>query len=84
MIYNMMSTPIKGLLDTNNKFAKFHSLGSQVNQYKLIHIGINLILLAMGLYKLNSMGLLPLSPSDYVDLVPKSRVRNIGFIDLEQ
>lgn len=43
--------------------------------FKLMYIGINLVLFGMGLYKLNTMGLLPLSPSDYVDLVPKSIVR---------
>jgi len=43
-------------------------------KYKLIFIGINMIILAIMLYKFYNMGLLPLNPSDYTDLIPKTKV----------
>jgi hypothetical protein len=38
-------------------------------KYKLMYIGINLILLGIVGYKLSMMGLLPVSAADYVDLI---------------
>jgi hypothetical protein len=38
--------------------------------------GINLCIVSIGLYKLYSLGLLPLSPADWIDLVPKTAVSN--------
>jgi hypothetical protein len=39
-------------------------------KYKVIYCAINLILCGIVAYKLSSMGLLPVSAADYVDLVP--------------
>jgi len=44
---------------------------SSTFKYKVIYCGINLILVGIVAYKLSSMGLLPVSAADYVDLVPK-------------
>lgn len=44
-------------------------------KYKIMYVGIHLILLSIVLYKLSAMGLLPVSAADYVDLVPPLDVR---------
>jgi hypothetical protein len=82
MIYQMMSGPISSMMTVNQKFARFSTLGNELAFYKLIYIGINLGVLGMGLYKLNTMGLLPLNPSDYVELIPKADVPFL--VNLEQ
>lgn len=74
MIGSMLTTPIKGLLNVETAFSKFKNCDQSLIQPKLTYIGINFVLLLMGLYKLYNMGLLPLSPSDYVDLIPRSKV----------
>jgi len=38
-------------------------------KYKVMYLGIHLILLVIVLWKLSAMGLLPVSAADYVDLV---------------
>lgn len=42
----------------------------ELSFYKLIYLGANLVILTFIAYKFSGMGLLPLSPSDYVDLLP--------------
>ena len=44
--------------------------------YKLIYFGINIVLLGIIIYKLSAMGLLPVSPTDYVDLIPLYQVQH--------
>jgi len=41
-----------------------------------MYLGIYSILLAIVIYKLSAMGLLPVSAADYVDLVPAYEVIN--------
>lgn len=43
---------------------------SELGFYKLIYFGANFAILGFIAYKFSGMGLLPLSPSDYVDLLP--------------
>ena len=45
-------------------------------QAKVVYIGINALVLAIGLNKLYSVGLLPFSPSDWIDLIPRQTVQN--------
>lgn len=52
-------------------FEPFETMVSSTFKYKVIYCGINLILVGIVAYKLSSMGLLPVSAADYVDLVPK-------------
>jgi preprotein translocase subunit SecY len=61
----------KGTIYDNNKvFEPFESMVSSTFKYKVIYCAINLVLLGIVAYKLSSMGLLPVSAADYVDLVP--------------
>lgn len=39
-------------------------------KYKVIYVVINLACLAVVSYKLSKMGLISLSPSSYIDLIP--------------
>ena len=43
-------------------------------KYKVMYLGIYLILLGIVAYKLSAMGLLPVSAADYVDMVPPFEV----------
>lgn len=43
-------------------------------KYKVMYLGIYLILLGIVVYKLSAMGLLPVSAADYVDMVPPFEV----------
>ena len=56
------------------EFEKFEGKGVSLIKFKLIYLMINLIILSIMLYKFYNMGLLPLNPSDYTELIPKSKV----------
>lgn len=45
-----------------------------LTKYKLMYLGIQLVLLAIVIYKLSAMGLLPVSAADYVDMVAPFQV----------
>lgn len=63
-----MSTKVRN--SHNAAFKEFESSGESLIKYKLIHSAINLILLGIVINKLLNVGLLPTSPSDWVDLIP--------------
>lgn len=52
--------------------------GKQVSllQYKLLYVVMASVLLAAGLYKCNSMGLLPVSSADWIGMIDAFRVRS--------
>ena len=45
-----------------------------MTKYKLMYLGIQIILLGIVVYKLSAMGLLPVSAADYVDMIPPFEV----------
>ncbi len=51
-------------------FEPYESLVASTFKYKVIYSAINLVLVGIVAYKLSTMGLLPVSAADYVDLVP--------------
>ena len=51
-------------------FEPYEGIVGSTFKYKVIYIGINLVLVGIVAYKLSTMGLLPVSAADYVDLVP--------------
>ena len=73
-MFTLMYNTVKATGSTNDVFRRFEQVKDAVIFYKLIYMGINGIVLAIGLYKLYNMGLLPLHPADYVDLVPHMKV----------
>lgn len=59
--------PIQGLLNTNNAFVKFETDGTraQLRAVKLVYVLMQFVLLAVGIWKVNAMGLLPYVPSRF-------------------
>ena len=71
MIFTLIINQLKSLIGINEKFKEFEPYKMQeLTFYKLIYFCINAALLGYSSYKLYHMGLLPLSPADYVDLLP--------------
>ncbi|KAL8243774.1 hypothetical protein R6Q59_010032 [Mikania micrantha] len=68
MVYMLFKNPIQGIMQTNQVFSKFESEGyrNQMLATKAVYILMQLLLLALGVYKVNSMGLLPNTRSDWL------------------
>ncbi|KAG5927510.1 hypothetical protein E4U42_002153 [Claviceps africana] len=68
MVFMAFKNPIIGLMATNQAFEKFHSEknAAQILQIKLVYVAMQLIALAVGVWKVNSMGLLPTTRSDWL------------------
>ena len=74
-VFTMISSQVKNLLGTNERFKEFEGFKlKEIGFYKLIYFLINLAVFGFCLYKLSGMGLLPFSPSDYVDLLPENDI----------
>lgn len=67
MVFMLFKGPIQGLLGTNAVFAKFESEGTRAKLVgvKIVYVLMQLLLLGLGIWKVNGMGLLP-----YVFCVP--------------
>lgn len=61
MVWMAFKNPVMGVLSTNQAFARFESdtNRSQMLPIKLVYVGMQLLALAVGIWKVNSMGLLP-------------------------
>ncbi|KAG5940193.1 hypothetical protein E4U53_007651 [Claviceps sorghi] len=68
MVFMAFKNPIVGLMATNQAFEKFNSEknAAQILQIKLVYVVMQLIALAVGVWKVNSMGLLPTTRSDWL------------------
>ncbi|KAG5961118.1 hypothetical protein E4U58_004395 [Claviceps cyperi] len=68
MVFMAFKNPIMGLMATNQAFEKFHSEknAGQILQTKLVYVVMQLVALAVGVWKVNSMGLLPTTRSDWL------------------
>lgn len=55
-------------------FEPYEHLVPSLLKYKAMYLGINIIILGIVVNKLSNMGLLPVSPTDYIDLIPPYRV----------
>lgn len=71
MICSVGINQIKGIFGVNEKFKVFeqHKF-EELSFYKLVYLLVNLAILLFIAYKLFNLGLLPLSPADYVELLP--------------
>ncbi|GMI03902.1 hypothetical protein TrRE_jg5304 [Triparma retinervis] len=79
--------PIKGVLGTNANFKRFESPpdappGARTNllQAKAIYVALNLVALAVGMYKMNSMGLLPMTTADWTNLIDQRGPEEINLM----
>ena len=63
MVYMLFMNPIKGILGLNQAFAKFESanesMKSKLMMVKVVYVVMQLGCLALGVWKVNGMGLLP-------------------------
>ena len=57
--------PIKAIFSTNTTFQRFNIPGINLTAQKLTFIAVQLVGLSLGIWKLNKMGLLPLTSADW-------------------
>ncbi|KHN98090.1 uncharacterized protein MAM_03851 [Metarhizium album ARSEF 1941] len=61
MVFMAFKNPIAGLMATNQTFERFNTdkNAAQILQTKLVYVAMQLVALGVGIWKVNSMGLLP-------------------------
>jgi hypothetical protein len=66
---------------SNLVFKPFENHEYSIWQYKLIYMGMQLVVVVFILYKINGMGLLPLNPADWMSLIdntiPSNKILNL-------
>ncbi|KAK5017814.1 hypothetical protein LTR39_001334 [Cryomyces antarcticus] len=68
MVFMLFKTPVQAVLGINNTFAKFELTEGKDRMLwvKLVYVAMNMLALALGLWKINGMGLLPTTRSDWL------------------
>ncbi|KAK3996195.1 hypothetical protein QBC44DRAFT_159181 [Cladorrhinum sp. PSN332] len=68
MVFMAFKNPVMGILATNQAFEKFESDTNKgkVLQVKMVYVVCQLVALALGVWKVNAMGLLPTTRSDWL------------------
>ncbi|KAK8052428.1 hypothetical protein PG993_003813 [Apiospora rasikravindrae] len=68
MVFMAFKNPIMGILGTQQAFERFESETNRggIFQVKLAYIAAQLVALALGVWKVNGMGLLPTTRSDWL------------------
>lgn len=61
MVFMAFKNPIMGILATNQAFERFETETNRANmvQVKLAYVAMQVVALALGIWKINAMGLLP-------------------------
>ena len=64
MVLMLFKNPIQSMFNINNVFYRFKTEGTKdkIVLVKLVYIATNLLALALGIWKVNAMGLLPYGP----------------------
>ncbi|KAJ9142861.1 ER membrane protein complex subunit 4 [Coniochaeta hoffmannii] len=73
MVFMAFKTPVMGLLSTNQAFERFETETNRgkILQAKLAYVLMQLVALALGVWKVNGMGLLPTTRSDWLAWEPQ-------------
>lgn len=68
MVVMAFKNPVVGLMATNQAFEKFESEGTKQKLLivKAVYVGMQVLALALGVWKVNGMGLLPTTKSDWL------------------
>ncbi|KAF4587398.1 ER membrane protein complex subunit 4 [Ophiocordyceps camponoti-floridani] len=68
MVFMAFKNPLVGLMGTNQAFEKFRTDGneSKLLQTKVVYVAMQLVALGVGIWKVNAMGLLPTTRSDWL------------------
>lgn len=61
MVAMAFKNPVMGLVATNQSFERFESEGNKTQMLlvKAVYVGMQILALALGIWKVNGMGLLP-------------------------
>jgi ER membrane protein complex subunit 4 len=88
-IFSIMMTgmslwnPLRALLGTNEAFKAFEKEeGIDLKVPKLIYAGLQLVAIAVALYKCSTMGLLPLTSADWITYLPNVSFKENAFIPI--
>lgn len=68
MVWMLFTNPIKGIVGTSQAFSRFESEGTKgrLLGVKVVYVLMQVLALALGLWKVNAMGLLPNTRSDWL------------------
>ncbi|KAH7062941.1 hypothetical protein BKA63DRAFT_189412 [Paraphoma chrysanthemicola] len=68
MVFTLFKSPIMAVIGIQRAFAPFETPGtsSRLIGVKIVYILCNLLMLALGIWKVNGMGLLPTTRSDWL------------------
>ncbi|KAK3293863.1 uncharacterized protein B0H64DRAFT_374725 [Chaetomium fimeti] len=68
MVFMAFKNPIMGILGTNQAFERFETESNRAKmlQVKLAYVAMQAVALALGIWKINGMGLLPTTRSDWL------------------
>ena len=81
--FNALSNPVKGILSTENVFARFsNEKGVDTSMAKLIYVVLQLVALGIGMYKCHTMGLLPVTSVDWLWQLPDRVTRETAGIPI--
>lgn len=72
MVFMLFKTPITAVLTISNAFSRFETEGTRdkILLAKVAYVLTNGLLLALGIWKVNQMGLLPTTRSDWLAWEP--------------
>ena len=77
MIVGMsLFNPIKAIMAVNTTFKRFELPGVNLAGAKLKFIAIQIVALGMGIWKLNKMGLLPVTSADWMATMITVKTQN--------
>ncbi|KAG1232544.1 hypothetical protein G6F68_008210 [Rhizopus microsporus] len=66
--------PIKAIMSVQETFSRFESKESDLTLPKLSFIGLQVIVVLLGIYRVNSMGLLPNTASDWLSFIKPKEI----------
>ncbi|KAI1074653.1 hypothetical protein F5B20DRAFT_432291 [Whalleya microplaca] len=68
MVFMAFKNPLMGIIGTNQAFERFESETNKTKiiQAKLAYVAMQMVALAVGIWKVNAMGLLPTTRSDWL------------------
>ncbi|KAF1813545.1 hypothetical protein P152DRAFT_323558 [Eremomyces bilateralis CBS 781.70] len=68
MVFMLFKTPIQSIMNVQGAFQRFETEGtkSRLLLVKIVYVLMNILLMGLGIYKVNAMGLLPTTRSDWL------------------
>jgi len=68
MVFTLFKTPVLAVLSLQRTFAPYETPGTsgRILGAKVVYILCNMLMLALGIWKVNGMGLLPTTRSDWL------------------